>query len=209
MAEITLIADTGRPLGSAAARRLRTADRVPAVVYGKGVEPTSITVERRALRQVLSGEAGLNAVINLQVSGRSHPTVVKELQRHPLRRSVTHVDFLVVDLDVELEVEVPLELIGEAKAVLADQGLVDPTLNSLTVRCTPRHIPNVITIDISAMRIGDVIRVSDLTLPPDTSCPLDPDTAVVTAVATRAIVEEKVAPVEAAETEPAGPDTGD
>ena len=119
MAEITLIADTGRPTGSPAARRLRAADHVPAVVYGKGVEPTSITVERRALRQVLSGEAGLNAVINLQVSGRSHPTVVKELQRHPVRRSVTHVDFLVVDLDVELEVEVPIELVGEAKAVLA------------------------------------------------------------------------------------------
>ena len=204
MADITLIAETGRPTGSPAARRLRTADHVPAIVYGKGVEPTSITVERRALRQALSGEAGVNAVINLQLSGKSHPTVVKELQRHPLKRSVTHVDFLVVDLDVELEIEVPIELVGEAKAVLAEQGLVDPALNSLTVRCTPRNIPNEITIEVSAMRIGDVIRVSDLILPPGVTCPLDPDTAVVTAVATRAVVEEKpVAPVEA-EAEPAG-----
>ena len=208
MAEITLIADTGRPTGSPASRRLRHTDRVPAVVYGTGVEPTSITVERRALRQALSGGAGINAVINLHLSGRSHPTVVKELQRDPLRRSVTHVDFLVVDLDVELEIEVPIDLIGEAKAVLAEQGLVETTINNLAVRCTPRHIPNSIPIDVSAMRIGDVVRVSDITLPAGVTCPLDPDTTVVTASATRAVVEERpAAPAEVvAEAEPT--DTG-
>jgi large subunit ribosomal protein L25 len=135
--------------------------------------------------------------------------VVKELQRHPVRRSVTHVDFLVVDLDVELEVEVPIELVGEAKAVLAELGLVDPALNSLTIRCTPRHIPNAIVIDISAMRLGDVIRVSDLTIPAGAMCPLDPDTAVVTAVGTRAVVEEKPVVEEPTEGQPTTEDTGD
>jgi len=189
MAEISVAAEVGRPTGSGAARRLRAADKVPGVVYGQGVDPMSVVVERRALRHALSGAAGLNAVITLNVGGRSHPTVVKELQRDPIRRAVTHVDFLVVNLDEEIEIEVPIVLVGEAKAVEDENGLVDPALNSLTVRCTPRLIPNEISIDITAMTIGDVIRVADLVLPEGATCPLDPDTAVVTAVGTRATIE--------------------
>lgn len=210
MADINLVAEIGRPTGTSASRRLRRSESVPGVVYGRGVEATAVTVARRELRQALTGPAGLNAVINLKVGKASHPTVVKEMQRHPVRRNVTHVDFLVVDLDVEIEVEVPIVLRGEAKAVLDELGLVDPALNSLTVRCTPRAIPNDIPIDISAMKIGDVIRVSDLELPPGVICPLDPETPVVTAVATRAIIEPEAPVAEAVEGEGAeGEATGD
>ena len=200
MADINLVAEVGRPTGTSASRRLRRSESVPGVVYGRGVESTAVTVARRELRQALTGPAGLNAVINLKVGKATHPTVVKQMQRHPVRRNVIHVDFLVVDLDVEIEVEIPIVLHGEAKAVLNELGLVDPALNSLLVRCTPRAIPNDITIDITDMKIGDVIRVSDLEMPPGVTCPLDPDTPVVTAVATRAIVEE-VPEVEAVEGE--------
>src|ERR1700737_1737892 len=210
MADINLVAELGRPTGTRPSRRLRRSECIPGVVYGRGLESTAVTVARRELRQALTGPAGVNAVINLKVGNASHPTVVKQMQRHPVRRNVIHVDFLVVDLDVEIEVEVPIVLQGEAKAVLAELGLVDPALNFLTVRCTPRAIPNDITIDISDMKIGDVIRVGDLQLPPGVTCPLDPDTPVVTAVATRAIVEPEAPEAEVVEGEtPEGETTGE
>src|ERR1700730_6105762 len=142
MADINLVAEVGRPTGTSASRRLRRSEYVPGVVYGRGVESTAVTVARRELRQALTGPAGLNAVINLKVGKATHPTVVKQMQRHPVRRNVIHVDFLVVDI----EVEIPIVLHGEAKAVLNELGLVDPALNSLLVRCTPRAIPNDISI---------------------------------------------------------------
>ncbi len=125
MAEVTLIAETGRPIGSAAARRLRTEGKVPGVVYGQGGDTQTVAVVRRELRVALSGPAGFNALITLNVGGAPVLTIVRDLQRDPIKRVVTHVDFLRINRDEEIEVEVPLHLEGEATAVLRDDGLVD------------------------------------------------------------------------------------
>lgn len=186
MSEVTLVAETGRTTGSPESRRLRTADRIPAVVYGNGVGPISVSVARRDLRIALTGPAGNNAVINLNVDGKVHPSVVKEIQRDKVRRTVNHVDFLVVNLANEIDVEVPVVLVGEAKAVAAEGGLVDASLDTMTVTTTPRNIPNEISIDISDMTIDSVIRVADIKLPAGVTTPLDPETAVVSVLLTRA-----------------------
>ena len=107
MASTVLVADTGRPTGSAAARRLRAADSIPGVLYGHGMTPVSVAVGRRDLRLALSGAAGFNTVLDLTVDGTVYPAIVKELQRHPVRRTVTHIDFLQVNLDEEITVSVP------------------------------------------------------------------------------------------------------
>ena len=126
MSEITLVAETGRATGTRPSKRLRADGEDPGVVYGQGIRPVAVAVDRRELRHALSGPAGLNAVINLdgRVGDRT-PTVVKAIQRHPVRAVVTHVDFLVVNLNEEITVDVPIILEGEAKAVLSEGGLVE------------------------------------------------------------------------------------
>ena len=109
--EIVLPAETGRPTGSPASRRLRTEGKVPGVVYGQGGDPVAVSVEWRQLRQALTTDAGLNALINIEIDGDRQLSIVKDLQRDPVRREVVHVDFLRISRDVAIEVEVPLSLI--------------------------------------------------------------------------------------------------
>lgn len=182
MAEITLVAQMGRVTGSRSSNRLRAAGNIPAVVYGHGMAPVSIAVDRRALRQALTTSAGLNAVIDLTVEGTEHATVVKQLQRDPVRRTVTHVDFQVVNLNEEITVDVPMVLEGEALAVVSQDGVVDLLLNTLTVTTTPRNIPDQIVYDVSGMQPGDIVRVADLSLPPGVTTTLDPENPVISAV---------------------------
>lgn len=179
----TLVATTGRPTGSPASRRLRHEDKIPGVLYGHGMSPISVTVVRRELRHAVSGSAGMNTLLNLQVDGTTYPAIIKDLQRHPVRRNVIHIDFLQVSLDEQITVSVPVHLEGEAKAVLQEGGLVDPALNEIEVSTTPNNIPDAIVIDITAMQPGDVIRLSDISLPAGVTTSLDPETAVVTAIA--------------------------
>src|SRR5437867_13110241 len=113
MAEITLAADTGRVTGSATSRRLRASGKVPAVVYGGGIEATAITVDWRELRQALTTDKGLNAVIDLQAGSQTHTTIVKDLQRHPVRRDVLHIDFLLAEAHKPLQADVPIVLAGQ------------------------------------------------------------------------------------------------
>ena len=137
MSETVLIAKSGRPTGSAAARRMRAVDEIPAVLYGMGMEPVSLSVGRTDIRHALSGSAGLNTVLDLTVDGTVYPAIVKDLQRHPVRRTVTHIDFIQINLKAEITVNVPVHLYGEAEAVLKEGGLVDPP--PTTSRSSPRR----------------------------------------------------------------------
>jgi large subunit ribosomal protein L25 len=202
MPEISLVAESGRSAGTRPSRRLRAEGKVPGVVYGQGSEPVSVAVDRRELRQALSGPAGVNAVINLDVGGTTQPTVVKSLQRDPVRRRVTHIDFLIVNLSEEITMDVPIVLQGEAKAVLDAGGLLEHHLTALAVTTTPRNIPNELVVDVSGLDLGDSVRVGDIALPAGVTTSVDPDTTVVTGVATRAAVAaEEEAEGEAAEGE--------
>jgi large subunit ribosomal protein L25 len=191
MTDINLTAHTGRTTGSSASRRLRAAGQIPGVLYGHGMDSLSIAVDRRELRHALTGPAGVNALIHLQIDGTAHPTIVKSLQRDPLKRNVAHVDFVVVSLDEDIEISVAFHLEGEAKAVLSEGGLVDPAVDTITVRTTPRNVPGAFTYDISDMQIGDVVRAGELTMPEGVELVDDPEMAIVTALAAQAeIIEE-------------------
>jgi large subunit ribosomal protein L25 len=181
MAEITLKATTGRELGTGPSKRLRVEGKVPGVVYGLDADPIPVTVEWRPLREALITEAGLNVLIDLDIDGDIALTIVKELQRHPIRGNVLHIDFLRVSADAEITVEVPIVLDGEAKAVESDNGVVDQVLTSLAISAKPADIPNELTVDISGLTIGDAIRVGDLDLPAGVRTEVDPEDAIVMA----------------------------
>lgn len=185
----------GRALGSAAARRLLSQDQIPAVVYGRGMEPLPVVVDRKELRVALSGPAGLNTVLELHVGAEKYPAIVKEVQRDPVKRNVRHVDFQQISMTEVITVHVPLHLKGTAKAVLAEGGLVDPVVNSIDVRATAANIPNEIIVDVTAMTMDSVVRLGDLSMPEGVTVVGDPEFVVVTVVSTKV---EEAAPVAAA-----------
>jgi large subunit ribosomal protein L25 len=199
MAEITLVAETGRSTGTRPARALRREGRVPGVLYGHGMDPVSLSVDGRALRSALTTGAGLNALLSLKIDGQSHLAMARALQRHPVRNTVLHVDFLVVRRDEVVTVEVPITLIGEATEVSREDGLVNHLLFSLTVHATPDRIPPHIEIDISDLKIGDTIRVSDLRLPEGVTTDVSADEAVVLGQPSTLAAEAEAAEAEAAE----------
>jgi large subunit ribosomal protein L25 len=181
MAEITLLAETGRPTGSRESGRLRAAGHIPGVIYGHGTAPIPVSVEGRDLRAALTTEAGVNALLALNVDGETHLALARELQRHPVRNTVIHVDFQIVGRDEVVSADVPITLVGEAHQVVISDGVVEHQLFSLTVQATPGRIPNVIEVDISAMSIGDAVRVGDLSLPEGVTTEVDPEDTVVVA----------------------------
>ncbi len=181
MAEIQIVAETGRPPGTRASKRLRREGRIPAVVYGHGTDPISVSVDARDLRHALNTEAGVNAVVNLTIDGTSHLTMPRVLQRHPVRNNVTHVDFQIVNRDEVVSAEVPVNLTGEAIAVHQADGVVEQAMFTLTVQATPARIPSHIDIDISGLAPGEAIRIGDLRLPEGVTTELDPEEAIVVA----------------------------
>jgi large subunit ribosomal protein L25 len=161
MDQVTLRAELGREAGSRSSRRLRRDGQVPAVVYGRGLEPLTVSVDRRDLYGVLHTESGLNALINLEVGRKKYLTVAREIQRHPVRGEIQHLDFLQISLDVAIQAEVGVEFVGEA-AGSREGGIVEYIQTSVIVEALPTEIPTGITLDISALGVGDSARVSDL-----------------------------------------------
>lgn len=184
-------------LGSRGSRRLRAEGKVPAVVYGHGIDPMSVAVERRELRVALTTDAGMNALIDLEVDGQQHLTIVRDLQRDPIRNRVTHVDFILVNRDEVMTVEVPVVVTGAAEAVRREGGTVDQVTFSLTVSATPGNIPNEFEVNISTMVLGDTLRVADLEMPAGVSTEVDPEEPIVIAQITRATIEAEALDAEA------------
>lgn len=196
MPEITLEARPGRVTGSAESNRLRAQGRIPAVIYGHGTEALPVSVDARELRAALSTDAGLNQLLNLRVGSSSHLTLARELQRHPVRNTLSHVDFLIVRRDEVVTADVPLILVGEAKEVERQGGLVEQPVTSIAVRATPDRIPHAIEIDITNLNVGDSVRVSDLDLPEGVVTEVDSEEAVVTTELSAAALEPEEAAAE-------------
>jgi large subunit ribosomal protein L25 len=182
MADIVLAAQSGRATGSSASRRLRATGKVPAVVYGRGTDPRAVSVEWRELRGALT----------LDLDGRKTKAIVKELQRHPVRRDVIHVDFLEVDPDKPVDTEVTIVLEGEPEKVTREQGVVEQVLNAIVVTGKPADIPGHIAVDVSDLEIGQTITVAELDLPAGLITDVDPEETVATAkITSLALAEEE------------------
>ena len=193
MAEVVLAAETGRPLGSRSARRLRRAGKIPGVIYGHGTDPLPVAVGARELRVALNGEAGANQLLSLETGSGTYLTLARDLQRHPVAQTVTHVDFIIVRRDEVISADVPITLVGEAIEVQHGDGLVEQQMFTLPINALPSNIPTGLEADISELTIGGQVRVSDLTLPAGVTTDIDPETAVAIGQPPRVVVEEEVA----------------
>jgi large subunit ribosomal protein L25 len=154
MSHATLNASTSRDKGSSNSRRLRLAGSIPAVVYGEGVAPLPIAVDAKSFRTAVSGEQGLNSLIELDADGQKFLVMAREIQRHPVRGTVAHIDFQVVDPNEPVVAEVPLHIIGDAVEVRHADWEVDQQMFSIEVRTRPDQIPTHIDVDISELKVG-------------------------------------------------------
>ena len=161
MAEVTLKAIKRDDTGKGSARRARANGRVPAIVYGQGMDPVAIEVDRREFVTALHTDAGMNVLLNIDVDGSTTTALTRELQTDPVRGTLLHADFIQVDLKQEVEVEVPVHLVGEAPGA-KEGGVLENPLFTLHVRCLPTDVPESIDADISGLQIGDALRVSEL-----------------------------------------------
>src|SRR5580698_6663046 len=149
MAEVVLAAEVGRPLGSRAVRRLRREGKIPGVIYGHGTDPVPVAVVARELRVALNGEAGANQLLSLDTGTTTYLTLARELQRHPIAQTVTHVDFQIVRRYEIIAADVSIVLVGEALEVHHGDGLVDQQMFTISINARPADIPTSIELDIS------------------------------------------------------------
>ena len=161
MAEVRLKASKRERAGKGVARKVRAGGRVPAVLYGQGMDPMSIEVDRREFIVALNTDAGMNVLLDLEIEGETTLALTKELQQDPVRGTLLHADFVKLDRKQEIEVTVPVHIVGEAAGV-KEGGVLDQPLHELQVRCLPSDVPESIDADVTALTIGDSLRVSDL-----------------------------------------------
>lgn len=191
MQQETLRAHKRVSSGSRPARRLRREGQVPAIVYGRDLDTVSVRVSDRDLYSILHTEAGLNALINLEIEdGGSVLTVAREVQRDPVRGDITHLDFIKVSLDEEIEAEVSLQLVGTPIGVREDQGLVEAIETTLMIRALPTQIPNAVELDIADLSVGDGLKVADLPRIEGVTYLADEEAPLVTILAPTVVEEE-------------------
>lgn len=201
MEQRELTVETRAGSGTSAARRLRRQGLVPAVLYGRGMEPVPLSVNASLLRELVHA-GGHNVVVRLNIKdGNAEPPTVmlKEIQRHPLSGIVLNVDFQKISLTEQITAEVPIILVGEAPGV-KQGGVLDHVLREVEVECLPTDIPHSIELNVSQLDIGHALHVSDLAAPPGVTITAEPTEVV---VAVTRVFEEVAAPApeEAAEVE--------
>lgn len=195
MSEVKLGAHLGRSTGSRASRRIRRDGAVPAIVYGHGRDPIAITVDAIELGRALHTEAGSNAIISLELDNETVTTMAREVDRHPFRNEYRHVDFVEVALTDTIEVEVHLEFTGEPAGVV-EGGVFSPSRSTVLISALATSIPNSIDVDVSALEIGDALRIESMPKVEGVTYLDDPD-VVVCAVTVPISEEELEAAVEA------------
>lgn len=202
MADVTLTAERRTAGGKGPAGRVRREGQVPAVVYGLGEDNASVSVSARELGHILSGESGANTLITLKVDGHSQLTLARQIQRHPVKGTLVHVDFVRVRADQTIQAEVPVHLTGDAEGV-AVGGVLEQLVHTLSVEALPRNIPPSIEHDITALEIGSAVHVRDLAVPSSVTVMQAEDDLVAQISAPR-VVEEEV-PEEGEEVEGEAP----
>ncbi|HSL71375.1 MAG TPA: 50S ribosomal protein L25/general stress protein Ctc [Longimicrobiales bacterium] len=189
--------------GKGGARKLRAAGRVPAVVYGHGEETRSLTVDAHELERLFAQIHKENTIINLRIEGGAEiRALVREVQAHPFRGNILHVDFYQIHAGERITVEVPIVLTGTPEGVKLG-GMLQHALDGLEIRCLPDQIPNEIRVDVSHLGIGDSVHVSDLTVPAGIELLVDEERTVCSVIAPTVVTAE--VPAEGVEPEAAAP----
>lgn len=188
--QVQLTAERRTETGKGPAGRLRASGRIPAVMYGAAVDDTtSLHVDARDLYHVLHTPAGMNVIVRLQLDGDEVLAMPRELQRHPVRGDLFHVDFVTIDRDTLVRVEVPVRLQGGEK--VAAPGVVTHILHHIPIRVGPLDIPDQFELDVADMEIGDTLRVEEIDLPEGAEFDIEADRTVVTITAPTIVEEDE------------------
>ncbi|MFT6624465.1 MAG: large subunit ribosomal protein L25 [Cycloclasticus sp.] len=191
-----LAASIREDLGKGATRRLRKLDMVPAVIYGAGAEPVSISMAHNQLLHSTENEAFFSHILSLNVNGKKEKVIIKALQRHPSKARLMHADFLRISMNEKLRVHVPLHFTGEEVAPGAKEGgVVTHNIVDVEIECLPKDLPEFLTVDISELEIGSSLHLTDIKLPKGLEIVAlaqegDHDAQVVAIQANRAVVED-------------------
>jgi large subunit ribosomal protein L25 len=196
MATASLNATPRAEVGKGAARKLRASQRIPGVVYGHHREATPLALDARELDKLLGSIAPGTTVVELHLGGRMSKTLIREIQRHPFKRQVLHIDFQELVAGEKITVKVPILFVGTAAGV-KDGGTVEEVTREVEVEVDPANIPSHFEIDVSALGINDSVHLSDIKVPEGVTI-LDDLEATVAVVAPPRIVEEPPPPAEGA-----------
>jgi large subunit ribosomal protein L25 len=191
MAQAQLKVEMRDTTGKGAARKLRGSGRVPAVLYGHGEETRSLSVDAHELDLLMQRVHLENTILQLQISGErgAVKALAREVQRHPYRPVILHVDFYQIHAGEKVTVEIPIRLVGQAPGVRAG-GMMQQSLTDMEVRCLPDNIPEFIEIDVSGMDVGDSRHVSDIALPAGVEATQDGERTICSLIPPQAGVAE-------------------
>lgn len=195
--QVKLIAERRTALGRSAVRKLKAVGAVPAVIYGAKDKPEALQVSKRDISALLSHAAGENILVELEIAGAANRlALVQEVQHAPIGGDVLHIDFHAVSMDEMIEADVPLEPTGIPNGVKNFGGLLEQSLRALSIECLPRDLPDMITVDVSALNIGDSIHVREIALPSGVTTRISPDLTAFSVMAPT-VVDEPVVAAEA------------
>src|SRR5882762_1205989 len=198
--QVKLKVEPRSEIGRSAARRLKARGIVPAVVYGGKEKSQPLQVSARDISAMLSHASGENILVELEIAGQKAPrtALLQEVQHSPLGDEILHVDFHAISMDEKITADVPLEPVGIATGVKNFGGLLDQNIRSLAVECFPKDLPDKITVDVSALNIGDSIHVRDIKLPSGVVAKVNVDLTAFSVAAPTAEEEPVTAEAEAA-----------
>jgi large subunit ribosomal protein L25 len=192
MATASLNATPRSERGTGVARKLRQAGEVPGVIYGHGREPQSLVINTRELEKLLSQVNAASTVIELSVAGSTARTLIREIQRHPFKRQILHVDFQELVAGEKVTVSVPLRFVGTADGVRNAGGILEEVMHQLHIRVDPSSIPDHIDVDVTNVTIGHSLHVGDIVLPEGVTVLDDADATICVVAVPRAMVETPV-----------------
>ncbi len=196
MAKITVQAEERQEVGKGPNRRLRTQGKIPAVLYGQGLETLSVSVDLQDVDQILCSETGHNTIFKLQVGSNSPDVLIRDYQLDPVKGTLLHADFQAVALDKKMTFAVPVQVVGTASGVIAG-GVLDIVLREVELECLPADVPDHIPVDVTELEIGDSVRAEALQIDPSKISVLsDPDLVILSVVPPHVEEEPEVIPEE-------------
>ena len=189
MTNVTLGAERREGTGKGVARKLRQAGRIPGVLYGREMDPIHLSVDAHQAELLFRSIPVDNTVIELKVDGESHQTLIREIQMHPYRGHLVHVDFLRIQAGVMVDMNVPLHLVGTPVGVRESGGVLEQIIHDIPITCIPSAIPESIDVDVSGLDLNDALHISDLVVGEGIEIQLPPERTICSVSVPRAAIE--------------------
>ena len=195
--EFNLIAEMRDDQGKGASRRLRRQGKVPAIIYGAGREPRSLMFDHNKVLQQLEDPSFYSSILNIKVGDKSRAAIVKDIQRHPAKRRILHIDLQRIVEDEKIKMQIPIHYLGEEEAVgvKLGGGTVSKLMTELEITCLPKDLPEFLEVDISELELDQMLNVSDIKLPEGTEITellIEQNPAIVSIQEIKEIIEEDI-----------------